>query len=173
MKKILITATLLIFTIQLSAKTHTLDDGKISFEANDEFQAFSQEIIDKKYPSKRAPKFVIGTKSTKTSIGFDIKNNIIDEANLDDFRKGMSESFDKIIPGIVWIKNELININNKKFILFNFKSNAIDTQINNTMLITNYNGNMLIFNFNSTIDEYPNYKNEFNNIINSIKIEEK
>ncbi|WP_210409985.1 hypothetical protein, partial [Leptospira kanakyensis] len=91
----------------------------------------------------------------------------------DDFRKGMSESFDKIIPGIVWIKNELININNKKFILFNFKSNAIDTQINNTMLITNYNGNMLIFNFNSTIDEYPNYKNEFNNIINSIKIEEK
>jgi hypothetical protein len=173
MKKLQIIASLLIFNFQLSAKTHTLDNGKISFEANDEFQTFSQEIIDIKYPSKRAPKFVIGTKSTKTSISFDIKNNKIEEADLDEFRKGMSESFNKIIPGIVWIKNELITINNKKFILFNFQSNAIDTQINNTMLITNYNGNMLILNLNSTIDEYPSYKKEFETIINSIKIEEK
>lgn len=173
MKNLLIASSLFILSIQLSAKTHSLDEGKISFVANDEFQAFSQEIIDIKYPSKRAPKFVIGTKSTKTSIGFDIKNNKIEEADLDDFRKGMSDSFSKIIPGIVWIKNEMITLNNKKFILFNFQSNAIDTQINNTMLVTNYNDNMLIFNFNSTVDEYPIYKKEFDTIIYSIKIEEK
>lgn len=172
MRKIIFLATLLTLNIQLSGKNHTLDDGKISFEAKDEFQPFSQEIIDIKYPSKRAPKYVIGTKSTKTSIAFDIKDNPIEEENLEDARKGMSDSFSKIIPGIKWFKNELISINNKKFILFHFQSNAIDTKINNTVLVTNYNGKMLIFNFNSTTDEYPKYKKDFNSIINSIKIEE-
>ena len=85
----------------------------------------------------------------------------------------MSDTFSKIIPGINWVKNELIVVNNKKFILFNFLSNAIDTKINNTMLVTNYNGKMLLFNFNSTIDEYPKYNKTFDQIIESIKIEEK
>ncbi|TGM73988.1 hypothetical protein EHR01_10735 [Leptospira mtsangambouensis] len=173
MKKLIFVVTLLVLNIQLFAKTHTLDEGKISFETGDEFQPFSKEIIDLKYPSKRAPKYVIGTKSTKTSIGFDIKDNQIEEINLEDARKAMSETFSKIIPGINWIKNELIVVNNKKFILFNFLSNAIDTKINNTMLVTNYNGKMLLFNFNSTIDEYPKYNKTFDQIIESIKIEEK
>lgn len=173
MKKLIIVSIFLILSSQLIAKTHTLDEGKISFETSDEFQPFSQEIIDIKYPSKRAPKYVIGTKSTKTSIGFDIKDNQIEEVNLEDARKAMSETFSKIIPGINWIKNELITVNGKKFILFNFESNAIDTKINNTMLVTNYNGKMLLFNFNSTIDEYPKYNKTFDQIIESIKIEEK
>ncbi|MCW7490615.1 hypothetical protein [Leptospira meyeri] len=172
MKNKILLTTMLLISIQLNAKIHTLDEEKISFETSDNFQPFSQEIIDLKYPSKRAPKYVIGTKSTKTSIGFDIKDNKIEESNLEDAKKGISESLSKIIPGIKWIKNELITINNKRYILFNFQSNAIDTKINNTMLITNYNGKMLIFNFNSTIDEYPKYKKEFDSIINSIKIEE-
>ncbi|XDD54799.1 hypothetical protein AB3N62_03075 [Leptospira sp. WS4.C2] len=84
----------------------------------------------------------------------------------------LSSSFTKIIPGISWIKNEIVTINDKKWITLEFKSQAIDTKINNMMLVSNYNGKMLIFNFNSTEDEFKKYEKMFQTSMNSINIKE-
>lgn len=172
MKQLTFISLLLFLVLNLNAKTFTMEEGKISFETNDEFEPFSQEIIDLKFPSKRAPKFVVGTKSTKTSIAYDIKPNPLEEDGLENMRVNLSSSFTKIIPGISWIKNEIVTINDKKWITLEFKSQAIDTKINNMMLVSNYNGKMLIFNFNSTEDEFKKYEKMFQTSMNSINIKE-
>jgi hypothetical protein len=156
-----------------SAKTIQIDGGNVTFEAPDEFQALSQEIIDIKYPSNRAPKFVIGNSSASTSIAYDIKPNKIPEHEIDNARKAFSDLFPRMIPGLEWIKNEIITIDGKKWIFLEMTSHAVDTDIHNIMLITGYDNQMLLFNFNSTKEEFKKYENQLRMSIDSISIKTK
>ena len=134
------------------------------------FQPLSQEIIDVKWPNKNAPRYVIGNATASTTIAYDIKDSKMTLADLAEAKGYFTTLFDRIIPGIEWKRNEIIEHSNQPWIMMEMTSNAIDTNIHNVMLVTSYAGRMLMFNFNSTKEDFPKYEKALRGSISSIKL---
>jgi len=79
--KIILTIFLSVFSIATFATEIIIPNSRVAFDIPDEFEALSQEIIDLKWPSKRAPKWVVGNKSASTTIAYDLKPNDISTAD--------------------------------------------------------------------------------------------
>lgn len=163
---LIITAPALICT----AEVITIPETSISFNVPADFKPLSQEIIDIKYPSSRAPRYVIGNESASTTIAYDLKPYKIPQDKLGEVQKSFTELFSRIIPGIRWKKNEIITKAGTKWLYLEMTSNAIDTDIYNMMLLTGYKDQMVIFNFNSTKEDFPQYEAQLRQSMDSISI---
>ncbi len=165
-----LTALTLILTNSVIAETISLDGGAITFEAPDEFKPVPQEIIDIKYPSSRAPKYVIGNESAATTIAYDLKPHNIPPDQINEAREAFTQMFPRMIPGLEWKENKVITLAGRKWGYMEMTSTAIDTDIYNIMLFTGYKGQMLIFNFNSTKEEFSKYEGVLRKSLNTINI---
>lgn len=160
-----------LFTTSLiSAKEVSIDGGRITFDAPDEFKPLPQKIIDIKYPSSRAPKYVIGNQSGATTIAYDLKQNVIPPEQLEEVRQAFTKMFPRLIPGLEWKENKIIELAGRKWGYMEMTSHAIDTDIYNIMIFTGYNDQMLLFNFNSTKEEFKEYESKLRASLKSIKI---
>ncbi|WP_067048861.1 hypothetical protein [Moritella sp. JT01] len=164
--------SLMVITLSFAslAKKISVSNTDISFVSPYEFRPLSQDIIDTKWPQKRAPKWVLGNASASTTITYDLKPNDISAAHLPVIMDSFKEIFDRMIPGVEWKKKEIIELSGKKWVYLEMFSNAIDTEIHNIMLITSYGKEMLIFNFNSAKGEFPKYEDKLRASIQSIQL---
>lgn len=160
--------SLSIYTCFSLAAEVKLPDSNISFTVPDEFQPFSQEIIEAKWPARNAPEWVIGSESTSTSIAYGLKSNDISNAPLGQLMEYMKKTMNRVGPGVQWLKTEVIEINGKYWVYLELTSNAINADIHNIMLITSYEKKMVMFNFNSTKEEFPIYEDSLRASIRSI-----
>ena len=167
---IAVIALFLTFTNNAEAKTFSLANGGVIFDVPDKFAPMSAKLIKIKYPRGGAPRFVLSTPSTQTSIAYDLKPNTIPQEKIGEARAAFTKLFPRLIPGLKWIKNDVIMLAGQKWILMEITSSAIDTDIHNIMLITGYKGKMLLFNFNSTKKEFPQYEAALRKSIQTIKI---
>lgn len=147
-----------------------IESTGISFEAPADFMVYNEEQISQKWPNERAPKWAVGNENGRTTIAYDIKPHDISDAPLEKVKESFEQIFERMVPGLEWIERKVITLNNKEWIFFEMKSNAIDTDIHNIMLTTSYGKEMLVFNFNSTVEEFPAYEEELRNSISSIQI---
>lgn len=170
MKIPLLIAAFVAMLHNLSADTITVADTAVTFEAPDEFKPLSKEMIAKKWPTNRAPAFAVGTSSGATTVAYDLKPHNIPQEALPEVQKSFKELFDRMIPGIVWKKNEIIEHSGQKWLLMETTSNAVDTDIYNIMLLTGYQGKMLVFNFNSTKEDFPRYEDALRMSLKSVTL---
>ena len=161
---------LLTFSPIVDAKTISLEDGAITFEAPDEFEVIPDEVLAVKYPSSRAPRYVIGNEGAGTTIAYDFKGKAFPDEQIDEVRDYLADTFERVIPGAEWIENKVIDHAGKKWIYFELTSNAVDTDIHNIMLFTGYQGQTLMFNFNSTKQQFESYEDELRQSMASIKL---
>ena len=173
MKIPLIIAALFAFTSALFAEPIKVADTEVTFEVPKDFKALSKEIIATKWPTNRAPAYAVGTPSGSTTVAYDLKPNNIPQEVLPEVQKSFTELFERMIPGIAWKKNEIIEHSGQKWLLMEMTSNAVDTDIYNIMLITGFEGKMLIFNFNSTKEDFPKYEAELRKSLKSVKLPKK
>lgn len=152
------------------AKEVKIGNSGISFDAPNGFSSLSQELIDIKWPQKRAPKWVVGNNSGTTTIAYDLKPNDISKAPLEKLMSYFKTTFEKVIPGIAWKKREIIELAGQKWIFMEMTSSAIDTDIYNILLITSYEKKMLMFNFNSTKEDFIKYELALRKSIDTINI---
>jgi len=145
-------------------------DTKITFEPPANFKPVPKEIIDLKWPSDRAPRYVVGNESATTTVAYDIKPHQIPQDKLGEVQTTFTRLFNQIIPGIEWKSNEIIEHSGQKWLLLEMTSRAIDTDIHNIMLVTGYQGKMLVFNFNSTKEEFSRFEKELRASLKSIKL---
>ncbi len=116
MKKVIITFTILLSLASLvCGETISLDNGHITFEAPDGFKPVPEEIIRTKYPSSRAPKYVIGNKSAATTIAYDLKPHDIPQDKIDEVRAAFTPIFPRMIPGLKWKENKTIELSVSKW----------------------------------------------------------
>ncbi len=80
------------------------------------------------------------------------------------------KTFSRMIPGIEWKEKRILNLADREWIFLEMTSNAIDTDIYNILLVTNYGKEMLVFNFNSTKEDFPKYEKLLRQSVESIKI---
>ncbi len=171
MKRIVLTLiTTLVAVMITSAKQIEIDGGNVTFNAPDEFTPLSQELINLKYPSSRAPKYVIGNESGATTIAYDLKDNPIHDDQLEEVREAFTQMFPRMIPGLEWKENKIIELAGRRWGYMEMTSHAIDTDIYNIMLFTGYIDKMLIFNFNSTKEEFKKYEEKLRASLKSIQI---
>ncbi len=162
--------TILFVTSFATAKQISIDGGMVTFDAPDEFTPLSQELISLKYPSSRAPKYVVGNKSGATTIAYDLNPNKIPPDQLNEARQAFTQMFPRMIPGLKWKENKIIDLAGRKWVYMEMTSHAIDTDIYNIMLFTGYKDQMLIFNFNSTKEEFQKYESALRKSLKSIQI---
>ena len=170
MKTTILTTLAGILSCSLVAKEVQVDSQNLIFQAPDNFTEFSPEMISVKFPSSRAPKHVIGTSSGTTCIAYDITQNAITPEQLPEAQQALTQTFDRVIPGIEWIQNKIIEKKGTKWVYLEMTSRAIDQDVHNIMLATSYKGQFLIFNFNSTKKEFPLYEEALRKSIDSIEV---
>ena len=150
------------------AATLTLPEAALSFQSPDAFTVLTKDEIALKYPSNRAPAYVVGNASRGTTIAYALKNQSLPPDKLGEVKVFFEKTFDRIIPGIEWIERKIITQQGQDWIFFEMTSRAIDTDIHNIMLITPRNGKMLVFNFNSTKGEFPKVEQALRKSMDSI-----
>ncbi|WP_010323146.1 hypothetical protein [Marinobacterium stanieri] len=160
---------LMLSTLCFAKEVQVADTG-ITFEAPDDFGPLSQEILDFKWPQSRAPRWVVGNETGSTTIAYDLKPHDISGAPMEALMGDFAATFERVVPGVEWKKQEVIHLSGRDWIYFEVTSNAIDTDIYNIMLVTSYGKEMLLFNFNSTKEDFPQYEKALRNSVNTIKI---
>ncbi|MCL6418121.1 hypothetical protein [Aestuariirhabdus haliotis] len=168
--KLMFSLLLFAVSISVSAKEINISDTNISFVAPDEFQPLSQEMIDIKWPQKNAPEWVVGNSTASTTIAYGLKNNDNSDADLSELMTYFKTTFDRMVPGIEWIKRDIIQLSGKRWLYLEMTSNAVNADIHNIMLLTSYGEEMLIFNFNSTKDDFPKYETRLRESIQTIQL---
>ena len=170
MKPLFLLFHLFIITFTLHANPIKVGETEVTFVAPEGFKPLGKELIALKWPTNRAPAYVVGTLTGSTTIAYDLKPNKIPQKDLPEVQKSFTKLFSRIIPGIKWKKNEIIELSGQKWIMLEMTSNAVDTDIHNIMLVTGYKGKMLIFNFNSTKEDFPKHEAKLRKSLKSITL---
>jgi hypothetical protein len=166
----LVPVILALLACATSAKDVNLDGGSVTFVVPDDFSELSQAEINAKYPSVNAPKQVIGTESRATTIAYQLQPQPVKESDLPEVQKAFTQIFDRVIPGIEWKQNAIVDMNAQKWLVMEMTSRAIDQDIHNIVLITPHRGKMLMFNFNSTKKDFPKMERLLRDSIKSITL---
>ncbi|MEX1168047.1 MAG: hypothetical protein WEK74_14500 [Hydrogenophaga sp.] len=145
-------------------------DSKASFEPPPGFGPVPQAIIDAKWPGNRAPRFVVGNERATTTVAYDLKPNTVPQDKLPEVQKAFTGLMERVVPGLRWVRNEIIEQAGQRWLYLELTSNAVDTDIHNMMLITGLGGQMLVFNFNSTKEEFPKLETALRASMRSIAI---
>ena len=147
-----------------------VENTGITFEAPEGFEPLPQEMIDFKWPNRNAPSFVVGNLRGTTTIAYDIKPRDLSNADMEELRAVFETTFNRIVPGIEWKKNEVIEHEGRDWVYLELTSNAIDTDIYNIMMMTAFEERMVIFNFNSTKEDFPGYEKALRESMRSISL---
>ncbi len=150
------------------AKEVSFDGASVTFVVPDAFAELSKEEIKAKYPSVNAPSQVIGDERRTTTIAFQVKEQAIKSSDLPEVQKAFTQVFDRVIPGIEWKQNAIVEMAGQKWLMLEMTSRAIDQDIHNIVLVTPHKGRMLMFNFNSTKNEFPKVEKVLRDSIKSI-----
>jgi hypothetical protein len=158
-----------------SAKDVKMDNGAIVFQVPDAFTPLSEEEVRRKFPSANAPRSVMGNEARTVSVAFELKDALMPrekavESELPNARDEFVRTFDRVIPGIRWIKQEIVEHGGRKWIHLELTSNAVDQDVHNIVRITFHEGKLLLFNFNSTKAEFPKYEQELRRCIDSVRV---
>lgn len=152
------------------AETIEVGDTGVTFVAPDEFEPLSQEIIDLKYPNKNGPRFVVGNERATTTIAYDVKPQNLSGANMEELRASLEQTLGRVIPGIQWKENRVIEHAGVQWVYLEMTSNAIDTDIYNIMMLGGVGQEMIVFNFNSTKEDFPKYEEVLRQSLQSIRV---
>jgi hypothetical protein len=153
--------------VGVSAEPVSLGDS-VTFDPPTGFTPLSADEIAFKYPSARAPRFVVGNKRRSTTIAYDLKPDAIPPDKLEEVSQSLQQTLQRLIPGLIWKERKIIELSGRKWIYLELMSNAVDTDIHNIMLVTPFQGQMLLFNFNSTKEEFPKVEKALRRSLQSI-----
>ena len=161
---------LLALTTTLLAEPIKVAGTEVTFDPPECFEPLSKEILAIKWPTNRAPAYAIGTPTGTTTVAYDLKPNNIPQEALPEVQKSFTQFFDRMIPGIIWKKNKIIEHSGQKWLMMEMTSRAFDTDIYNILLMTGFKGKMLVFNFNSTKEDFAKYEDALRESQESIRL---
>lgn len=152
----------------------SLYDGIVSFVPPEGFTPPSDEVIRKKFPNATSPATVYANARTTTSIAISYHpSQALKPEQLPEFKAAMRSFMEKQQVGSEWLKDELVEINGRRWVHFELVTVAVDARIHNHMLFTSVDRRMLLFNFNSTLNEYATYEDALARSIASIRVTRK
>lgn len=146
--------SIIAFSMNVMAGEIQIPGTTVWFVAPDGFSKLDQEEIDVKFPSKTAPRHAIGNERRTTTVAYDVRDVEITDEALERQIDDIDQMFGRAIPGFESIDRGMRTLNGKKWAYFEMKSNALDADIHNIVLMTAHQGRMVVLNFNSTKSEF-------------------
>jgi hypothetical protein len=147
-----------------------LHDGLVSFVPPAGFAPMPAEVIAVKFPDAKGPAVVYGNKETTVSIAITFPpQRVLSPEQLPEFKTFMESLIAKQKKDLKWLQKELVEINGRSWIHFEFTCAAIDTTIHNHMYITSLDERMLAFNFHATVGDYEKYQDALEKSKDSIQ----
>lgn len=140
---------------QESGARITFADGRVSFVAPPGFSALTTDELAAKYPQSGAPRLAVGNARRTTSIAYDLLDQRAPSEDLDAARKFLADTYEKALPNVKWVGNEVRKVGSRTWAYLEFTANATDQELHNIVLVSTYDGRILMFNFNSTSAEFP------------------
>jgi hypothetical protein len=149
----------------------TIPNTAISISIPTIFTELSIEGIELKWGgNKTRPQWAIGNQDAGTTISYSINEFDASQSSLNNVMLGMKQGFDRVVPGINWLNYEVTNLNGKDWIILEFMSNTLNTEIHNIMITTDLGNVMPILNFNSTINQFDGYEPLLRNSLESVTL---
>lgn len=147
-----------------------LVDGRVSFIPPAGFKQLSKEEIAQKYFRGNPPQYVFANETLTTTVAVTFSNAKVSPEQLPEYKEAMEAMLPRLIPGLQWLKREIVELSGRKWFHLEMTSHAIDTDIHNHLYSTSFDGRALIFGFNSTVKEYPKMKEALEKSVQTIKL---
>ena len=174
MKRILLLIAAAVLSIQCLAGelvNRTVLHRLISIDMPAEFTQLDQETMAFKYPRGIPPREGYGNAAASVTIVFGPKRSVPLTANeLPDLQAAMTKGFSNPNFAVRWHQNKIMKINGRDWLVMEFTSPAIDTQIRNLMAMTSVDGKMVVASFNTTTQLARKWMPVGRQMINSIRI---
>ena len=141
--------------------------NKLSLLMPNNFKLMGRALLEKKYPSEgRRPTEVYTNENASINIAFNHTQNKATLDQLPEIESVLEKQFQN--PSVSFEKSEIRKINGRDFILIEFVSPAVDTQIYNLMFITSVEGRLLMGTFNCTENQRTNWESKAKEIVSSV-----
>ncbi|MBL6445375.1 hypothetical protein JMN32_03595 [Fulvivirga sp. 29W222] len=150
----------------------SLIGGKVEMLMPEDFELMSETMLNQKYPSSNRPTIVYTNPEGSVNMVVNHTWNKISLNQLPEAIPTFSNQFEKLYPNIKWYRKELVKLNERDFVVLEFISPALDTDIYNLMFVTELEGRLLMFSFNCTKDQEIAWKMTANKMMRSVRIED-
>lgn len=171
---ILAALALILFRLPGSAQAEELRErvalnGRVTLLAPGNFTPLPENLLKSKYPSEWRPSEVLSNESGSVNLAFNHASGEIPD-DVDVLREGLSEPFHKIYAEAEWLRDEVVEVNGRKFVQFEMITRSLDGDIHNILYMTPLDGRLLLISFNTTMDEAPRWLEIGRRMLQSIKI---
>jgi hypothetical protein len=141
--------------------------GKASLLIPKTFALMTPETIALKYPMEgHRPTQVYTNDKSTINVALNHTAGNANPSDLSRIKQTMDAQFSK--PPFTLISSEMREINGKKYGVFEFESQAVDTKIYNLMAIGILENRLLMITFNCTVDNKPQWTAVGKKIVGSI-----
>lgn len=164
---LLVSVATLAASFVFAASVPVADTGLV-FEPPADFKPLTKEITAAKWPSGKSPQFVVGTDRGVTTVAYDIQDKPFPLDRISAAQAGFSKLFTKMIPKIVWKKNEAITLAGQPWLFLEITSEDPASDVYSIIIFTEIKGKTLAFSINSTRAEFPKYEKAIRDSISSI-----
>jgi hypothetical protein len=169
-KQIVVLCATLIMVHAATAAHIKVSNTDVTFEPPANFKTLSADVMATKWPTNRAPAYAVGNDTASTTVAYDFKGGNLPQDKLSEVQAVFKQAFERMVPGLKWIRNEIVEHERQKWILMEMTSSAIDQDIHNVIFVTGHEGKTLMFNFNSTKKDFPKYEAALRASMKSIKL---
>lgn len=158
-----------ILSINNELKEKKVLNDKISLLLPLDFKLMDNETLIIKYPNTgNRPTEVYTNDKGSINIAFNHTTNALRKEELSQVKTVIRQQLLNT-KGVTIINSSSVKINNIDFVIIEFMSKAIDTEIYNKMFITSLENRLLLGTFNCTSKDLNTWKPISNKIISSIK----
>lgn len=148
----------------------SLFSGQVTLWVPNVLELMSDDLFRIKYPlQKRVNTEAFCDESDEISLLVEKSNRPASDDQLTGIEQSIVSEFRRN-PGIELLQHQLLTVNDRRFVVVEFMSQAIDTKIYNYMFVTALEGRALVGNFNCTERYLAQWKRKGQEILASIEI---
>jgi hypothetical protein len=145
-------------------------DGKLILLIPISFAPMGEEMLKRKYPSKRRPTLVYTNLKGSVNVAINHTRNAVRPEQIPELHTAMESMFKRLYPSATWFRSELLELGGRDFFLLDLRTVAIDTEVRNLMIGTSVEGRLLMVTFNAIRALEDRWLSAGNRIIRSVRI---
>lgn len=146
--------------------------GKVALLAPRSFGPMSAELLRVKYPTQRPPTEALSNKDGSINIAFGHTPNAVSPAQIREVHPVLERQIRATYPSARWSRSEVVERGGRSYIVLDFWSPTVDTEVRNIMLATSVDGRFLLVSFNVTRELEAQWGAIGERIMNSIRVVE-
>ena len=144
--------------------------NKVSVLVPKAFNDLDLENLRRKYPNENRPDIVLSNSDGTINLTFAHKPNRLRPDQLELALGSISTGFRKLYPSATWYREEIVNINSRKFFIVELTHPSLDGDIHNIIAGTSFEGRFMLIGFNFTVEEGMEWASRGRTIVESIQI---